>query len=175
MTGSDQPSLAVARRKPFFLGMLGLTVLVAVSLYWKLGAGGKEAGENTQCAASKALSERLAPLMQGEVAGVVAEMPALDALQAAQGDGNFEVVAVNTDTVRLDKRQAFLTEAGIQHLAFYADPEGDSFPKMKSIGKAFGLPTSVLIDKDGCLVAAIEGPAEWASVDAQKLVAELKK
>jgi thiol-disulfide isomerase/thioredoxin len=49
------------------------------------------------------------------------EMPALDRLQARLGGPNFEVVAVNIDTVRLDKRKAFLQEAGVTHLNFYAE------------------------------------------------------
>jgi hypothetical protein len=33
------------------------------------------------------------------------------------------------------------------------------------------MPTTVLIDRTGCEVASLAGPAEWASEDAVKFVA----
>ncbi len=50
------------------------------------------------------------------------EMPALDRLQAKLGGSDFEVVAVNIDTSRLDRPKAFLNDAGVKNLGFYADP-----------------------------------------------------
>ena len=41
---------------------------------------------------------------------------------------------------------------------------------MKAIGRAFGLPTTLLIDRQGCEIGSIAGPAEWASDDAVKLI-----
>jgi hypothetical protein len=38
------------------------------------------------------------------------------------------------------------------------------------IGKAFGMPTTLLIDPNGCEIATLAGPAEWGSDDALKLV-----
>jgi hypothetical protein len=32
------------------------------------------------------------------------------------------------------------------------------------------MPTTILVDKAGCEVATLAGPAEWASEDAVKLV-----
>jgi hypothetical protein len=32
------------------------------------------------------------------------------------------------------------------------------------------MPTSVLVDAQGCEIGTIAGPAEWASDDAQKLI-----
>ena len=52
-----------------------------------------------------------------------AEMPALDRLQAAKGGPGFEVVAVNVDTARLEKRAAFLDSVGVKSLARYSDLE----------------------------------------------------
>jgi thiol-disulfide isomerase/thioredoxin len=98
------------------------------------------------------------------------EMPALDKLQARLGGADFEVVAVNIDTTRLEKRQTFLKEAGIQKLAFYADPSADVFQVMKKAGKVVGLPTTMLIDAQGCEIGLMPGPADWVSDDAIKLV-----
>ena len=46
-----------------------------------------------------------------------AEMPALDRLQAAKGGPGFEVVAVNVDTAKLERRAAFLDSVGVKSLA----------------------------------------------------------
>ena len=98
------------------------------------------------------------------------EMPALDKLQARLGGPDFEVVAVNIDTTRLEKRQTFLKDAGVKSLAFYADPSADVFQVMKKAGKVVGLPTTMLIDAQGCEIGIMPGPADWVSDDAIKLV-----
>jgi thiol-disulfide isomerase/thioredoxin len=98
------------------------------------------------------------------------EMPALDALQGRLGGANFEVVAVNIDTRSLDKPQAWLKEVGINRLGFFADPSAKVFQDLKAAGKAFGMPTTLLIDPHGCELGVLAGPAEWASEDAVKLV-----
>jgi thiol-disulfide isomerase/thioredoxin len=98
------------------------------------------------------------------------EMPALDRLQGELGGRDFEVVAVNIDTRNLDKPRTWLKEAGVARLAYYADPEAKVFQDFKRVGKAVGMPTTLLVDPDGCELALINGPAEWASEDALKLV-----
>ena len=98
------------------------------------------------------------------------EMPALDALQAKLGDETFEVVAVNIDTRNLDKPKAWLEEAGVRKLGYYADSSAKVFQDLKAVGKAFGMPTTLLIDRQGCELGALAGPAEWASEDAIRLV-----
>jgi thiol-disulfide isomerase/thioredoxin len=97
-------------------------------------------------------------------------MPALDALQAKLGSDRFEVVAVNIDTRNPDKPKAWLQEVGITKLGYYADPSAKVFQDLKAIGKAFGMPTTLLIDPQGCELGALAGPAEWASDDAVKLI-----
>jgi hypothetical protein len=37
------------------------------------------------------------------------------------------------------------------------------------------MPTSVLVDPEGCEIATIAGPAEWASDDALKLITAATK
>jgi thiol-disulfide isomerase/thioredoxin len=98
------------------------------------------------------------------------EMPALDALQQRLGGPNFEVVAVNIDTRDPQKPLAFLKEVGVTHLAYFADPTAKVFQDLKLAGKAFGMPTTLLVDPAGCEIGEIAGPAEWASEDALKLV-----
>jgi len=98
------------------------------------------------------------------------EMPALDALQQRLGGPGFEVVAVNIDTRDPDKPRAWLAEVGVAKLAYYADPTAKTFQDLKAVGRAFGMPTTLLIDPAGCEIGSIAGPAEWASEDAIKLI-----
>jgi len=98
------------------------------------------------------------------------EMPALDTLQAKLGGPTFEVVAVNIDTRNLDKPKAWLDEVGIKRLGYYADPSAKVFQDLKAVGKAIGMPTTLLIDPNGCELGVLAGPAEWASDDAIKLI-----
>jgi thiol-disulfide isomerase/thioredoxin len=103
-----------------------------------------------------------------------AEMPALDRLQAAAGDKGFEVVAVNVDTARLERRGAFLDGVGVKTLARYSDPSGGSFETLRKDGKALGLPVTMIIDKDGCEIGAVAGAVKWDSAEAQALIGALK-
>jgi len=102
-----------------------------------------------------------------------AEMPSLDRLQAKAGGPGFEVVAVNVDTARLERPAAFLNEIGVKSLKRYADPSGDAFETLRVGGIALGLPTSLLIDADGCSLGVVAGPANWGSQDALAAVRAL--
>lgn len=99
------------------------------------------------------------------------EMPALNQLQHELGDETFEVVAVNVDTGGDEKPLAFLKETGVDALAFYRDNTLGLFNDLKRRGLALGLPVTLLIDGDGCMLAHMNGPAEWASEDARGLIA----
>jgi thiol-disulfide isomerase/thioredoxin len=98
------------------------------------------------------------------------EMPALDGLQAKLGGKSFQVVAVNIDTRDPDKPKSWLKDNGIANLTYYADPSAKVFQDLKAIGRAIGMPTTLLVDGAGCEIASIAGPAEWASEDAVKLI-----
>lgn len=98
------------------------------------------------------------------------EMPALDALEGKLGGPNFEVVSVNIDTRDADKPRTWLKDVGITRLNYYSDNSAKVFQDLKEIGKAFGMPTTILVDPAGCEIGTLAGPAEWASADAMKLV-----
>jgi thiol-disulfide isomerase/thioredoxin len=99
------------------------------------------------------------------------EMPALESLQAKLGGPNFEVVAINIDTRAPEKPRDFLRKANLTRLGYYSDQNAKVFQDLKAIGRALGMPTSVLVDPQGCEIATIAGPAEWGSDDAVKLIA----
>lgn len=98
------------------------------------------------------------------------EMPALDRLEAEFGGEDFEVVAVNLDVTNEERARGFLEEIGAANLVFYADSSLGIFNNLKRRGQAFGLPSTVLIDANGCGLGNVEGPAEWDSPDAKALI-----
>ncbi len=95
----------------------------------------------------------------------IAEMPSLDRLEAALGGDSFIVVALSQDRSPA-VIPPFFDQLGIRHLARYHDPGG-------ALARAFavnGLPTTVLIDREGRVVGRIIGPAEWDSAAAKALI-----
>jgi thiol-disulfide isomerase/thioredoxin len=103
------------------------------------------------------------------------EMPALDKLQASLGSDRFEVVAVNIDTRNLEKPAQWLKDNAITKLGYYADPQAKIFQDLKRIGKAVGMPATLLIDEKGCAMANLNGPAEWGGKEALALVKQALK
>jgi len=103
------------------------------------------------------------------------EMPALESLQTRLGGADFEVVAINIDTRDPEKPKNFLKGANLTRLGYFSDQKAKVFQDLKAIGRAVGMPTSVLVDGQGCEIATIAGPAEWASDDAVKLITAAMK
>lgn len=98
------------------------------------------------------------------------EMPALEALQTKLGGPKFEVVAINIDTTNPDKPKAFYKDTNLVKLGYYTDAKAKAFQDLKSVGRALGMPTTVLMDGNGCEIGFMAGPAEWAGDDAIKLI-----
>jgi thiol-disulfide isomerase/thioredoxin len=99
------------------------------------------------------------------------EMPALDRLQKELGSDTFEVVALSVDRQGAVASKKFLDETKATNLKLYVESTS------KSIGllKAPGLPTTLLIDKEGREIGRLAGPAEWDSADAKRLIAFVVK
>jgi thiol-disulfide isomerase/thioredoxin len=104
-----------------------------------------------------------------------AEMPALDSLQREKGGPQFEVVAINVDTGDAAKPRKFLDETGVKALAFYRDATMEVFNALKEKSLALGLPVTLLVDAEGCLMAGMNGPADWSSADAARLIEAASK
>ncbi len=94
------------------------------------------------------------------------EMPGLDRLQAEFGGDDFQVLALAVDRGGMDKVLDFFAEIGLKHLTPYLDK---SIKSLRTL-RAFGLPTTVLIDRDGSEVGRLIGPAEWDSGEAKALL-----
>jgi thiol-disulfide isomerase/thioredoxin len=93
------------------------------------------------------------------------EMPALDRLQTALGGTDFEVVTLSIDR-NIDLVRKFFTEVGITNLAMYLDSSGKALREME----VFGVPTTLLIDREGREIGRLIGPAEWDAPDMIELV-----
>ncbi|WP_342360888.1 thiol:disulfide interchange protein TlpA [Terrarubrum flagellatum] len=198
------------RRSLIALAALVVAAGAAGGLLYGSFAGGNE----TACAASKTVAQKVAPLAKGEVAALVVrdnpgalpnldfvrpdgqamklsdfkgktvllnlwatwcapcrkEMPALDRLQESFGGEDFQVVSINIDQRGEDKPHKFLNEIGVTRLVRYADASAKVFSDLKGAGKAFGMPTTILIDRNGCEIGNLAGPAEWSSPDAFALI-----
>jgi thiol-disulfide isomerase/thioredoxin len=95
------------------------------------------------------------------------EMPALDKLEAKLGGEDFAVVAVNIDKGGPEKAAGFLKETGATHLPLYTDPTGKLFATLKAVG----MPTTLIVDRQGREIARLVGPADWASPEALAVIA----
>jgi thiol-disulfide isomerase/thioredoxin len=212
----EEPSSrpAARRRIPLAIGAVLIGALIGFAGVYGIGGLKRGATGDATCRPAVALSHKLAPLAQGEVAALTMataplklpdltfedasgntkklsdwrgrtvlvnlwatwcvpcrkEMPALDSLQGKLGGPDFQVVAVNIDTRDPEKPRNFLKEENLTRLSFFTDEKAKVFQDLKNIGRALGMPTSVLVDGQGCEIATIAGPADWASDDAVKLI-----
>lgn len=214
MLEEPSPRPAIKRRIPAVIGAVLIGVLIGFAGIYGIGGLRHGTGGDVACRPAVALSRKLAPLAQGEVAALTMatkplklpdltfedangntkklsdwhgrtvlvnlwatwcvpcrkEMPALDSLQGKLGGPDFQVVAVNIDTRDPEKPRNFLKDENLTRLSFFSDEKAKVFQDLKNIGRALGMPTSVLVDGQGCEIATIAGPADWASDDAVKLI-----
>jgi len=98
------------------------------------------------------------------------EMPALDALEKQLGSEKFQVVPISLDLGTDEKPKGFYKQIGLQNLPFFHDGSLGVLTTLKKRGLAFGLPATLLVNKDSCVLGTLNGPAEWGSEDAMKLV-----
>lgn len=89
----------------------------------------------------------------------VAEMPSLDALAGAHGGDHLAVVTMAMERASEIKILEFYERIGARHLDVYRDPDMDLARSMR----VFGLPTTMLIDHQGNIVAQLVGEADWSS------------
>lgn len=94
------------------------------------------------------------------------EMPDLDKLQKELGSASFEVVALSVDRQGADAAKKFLDGIKVENLKLYIDPTARAAATLRAVG----MPTTLLIDKQGREVGRLVGPAEWHSGDAKRLI-----
>ena len=94
------------------------------------------------------------------------EMPSLDRLQTRLGD-KITVLAISEDMGGSKAVAPFVAHLGLKALKTYLDPKN-------AVDQAFkvdGLPTSLLIDRQGRVLGRVEGEAEW---DSPKMLAVIE-
>lgn len=89
------------------------------------------------------------------------EMPTLDALQARLGGDDFHVLPLSIDRGGLRPVRQFYDEIGIQHVGMYL---AESIRVMAAFA-VVGLPTTILIDREGFELGRLVGPSEWDSAE----------
>jgi thiol-disulfide isomerase/thioredoxin len=94
------------------------------------------------------------------------EMPALNHLQQELGSDKFEVVALSLDHGGYAASRKFLDDLKATDVKLYADPTAKQGMALKLIG----MPTTILINKDGQEIGRLAGSAKWDSGDAKKLI-----
>lgn len=93
------------------------------------------------------------------------EMPTLDRLQAGLGGKDFEVVALSVDFTGLQGVRNFYRDFGIRHLRLFVDPSSRVLDQVNVLG----LPSTLLIDRDGREIGRLVGAAEWDSPEMLRL------
>jgi thiol-disulfide isomerase/thioredoxin len=94
------------------------------------------------------------------------EMPTLDRLQAKLGGPDFEVVALSIDRGGPLVVSTFYSEIGIRALRIYVDTSNGA---ATALG-VFGIPVTLLIDREGREIGRKIGPAEWDSPEIINLI-----
>lgn len=102
------------------------------------------------------------------------EMPSIDRLaglmQASPDADKVAVVALSIDR-KAETGKNYLSGQGLEQVSYYFDPDQET---AMSLGVA-GLPTTVLLDREGRVVARFAGGAEWDSAEAVAVMEALIK
>lgn len=96
------------------------------------------------------------------------EMPTLDRLQAQFGGADFQVLALSVDQDGAQVVRDFYREIGVQHLELYIDDSARAHGRLN----AFGLPVTLLLDRQGRELGRKLGAAEW---DSQEVIEYLRE
>ncbi len=99
----------------------------------------------------------------------VTEMAALEALSQTLAPFDIAVLPLSSDRGGIPRIAAFYRDRGLTALPMLLDPGG-------AAGQAFGargIPTTLLIDRQGREAARVEGAADWSTPDAAALVRNL--
>ncbi len=96
----------------------------------------------------------------------LAEMPSLNRLQIALGGEDFQIITIATGRNASTDIESFFSNQNISHLTRYRDP---NLRLALALG-AGSLPTTVLMDKNGFIIARLQGEADWDSEAALGLI-----
>ena len=97
------------------------------------------------------------------------ELPSLDRLAERHAGERLAVVTMAMDRASEERIREFYAEHGLGNLGIYRDPA----MKLARSMKLFGLPTTLLIDHRGWVVAQLVGEAQWDSEEALAVILPL--
>ena len=95
------------------------------------------------------------------------EMPMLSELQTELSGADFEVVTLATGRNMVPAMQKFFDEIGVNNLPLHRDPKQAVAREMA----VFGLPATIIMDRDGREIARLQGDADWSSENARAILA----
>jgi thiol-disulfide isomerase/thioredoxin len=95
------------------------------------------------------------------------EMPALDRLQTAFDKSRLLVLPLSIDRKGAAVVKPFYRGLGLQTLGIYVDQSGKAASRLNTVG----VPTTLLIDREGREIGRKIGPAEW---DSPEMIALLR-
>ncbi len=96
----------------------------------------------------------------------VAEMPTLDRLQAMLAPENVRVLALSQDRGGAPVVRRFYERTGVKHLPIWLDLRGAA---ARMLG-ARGLPTTLVVDREGREAMRLAGEAEWDAPEMVRLI-----
>jgi len=96
----------------------------------------------------------------------IREMPSLATLQKKRGGKDFIVLALSQDFREWAAVNPFLKKHKLDGLPIFMDRKSATSRKLKVIG----LPTSVLLSRDGKILGQLKGIAEWDAPEALALI-----
>ncbi len=97
------------------------------------------------------------------------EMPQLNALQKEFGGDDFEVLTIATGRNSPEGIIRFFEEAGVDSLPRHQDPKQALASQMG----IFGLPITVIMNREGQEIARLRGDANWSSESAKSIIKAL--
>jgi thiol-disulfide isomerase/thioredoxin len=97
------------------------------------------------------------------------EFPRLDRLQAAMGGADLVVLPLSVDIGGKQAVEKFYRDNGVKSLAAYLDPAGNAVQSLH----LRGLPTTLILDRQGQEVARVEGEAAWDGPEVKALLQKL--
>jgi len=96
----------------------------------------------------------------------IREMPALDRLQTELTGPDFEVVALSIDYGGLPAVKDFYQKFGLKALGIYVDKMAKARRELNIVG----IPTTLLVDRNGQEIGRTTGPEEWDRSDIVKFI-----
>jgi thiol-disulfide isomerase/thioredoxin len=104
-----------------------------------------------------------------------AEMPALDKLAASENGPDFAVISIDSSEAAPEKGLAYFKAGGWPNLVYHGERSfNDTFGRLQKAAVALGLPTTLLLDKKGCEIGVLQGPAAWDTPDGKRVIDALK-